>query len=89
MDLNKKETKLLHKVDAGWTSLEMDKEGKTLFILNGKNMQKMNLASDDLKPIKYLAQVKLDLSAEREYMYTNNNRSVSITPTCMGSTGTP
>ena len=69
MDLNKKETKLLHKVDAGWTSLEMDKEGKTLFILNGKNMQKMNLASDDLKPIKYLAQVKLDLSAEREYMF--------------------
>lgn len=69
MDLRKKETKLLHKVDAGWTSLEMDKEGKTLFILNGKNMQKMNMASDDLKPIKYLAQVKLDLAAEREYMF--------------------
>ena len=51
------------------TSLEMDKEGKTLFILNGKNMQKMNMASDDLKPIKYLAQVKLDLAAEREYMF--------------------
>lgn len=29
----------------------------------------MNMASDDLKPIKYLAQVKLDLAAEREYMF--------------------
>jgi len=69
MDLRKQETKLLHKVDAGWTSMEMDKEGKTLFILNGKNMQKMDLASDDLKPIKYLARLKLDLAAEREYMF--------------------
>lgn len=69
MDLRKQETKLLHKIDAGWTSMEMDKEGKTLFILNSKNMQKMNLASNELKPIKYLAQMKLDLAAEREYMF--------------------
>lgn len=68
MDLRKQETKLLHKIDAGWTSMEMDKEGKTLFILS-KNMQKMNLASNELKPIKYLAQMKLDLAAEREYMF--------------------
>ncbi len=69
MDLRKQETKLLHKIDAGWASMEMDKEGKNLFILNGKNMQKMNLASDELKPVKYLAQLKLDLAAEREYMF--------------------
>ena len=69
MDLRKQETKLLHKIDAGSASMEMDKEGKTLFILNGKNMQKMNLTSDELKPIKYLAQMKLDLAAEREYMF--------------------
>ncbi|WP_294615542.1 S41 family peptidase [uncultured Bacteroides sp.] len=69
MDLRKQETKLLHKIDAGWTSMEMDKEGKNLFILNSKNMQKMNLASNELKPIKYLAQLKLDLAAEREYMF--------------------
>ncbi|EKU88469.1 S41 family peptidase [Bacteroides oleiciplenus] len=69
MDLRKQETKLLHKIDAGSASMEMDKEGKALFILNGKNMQKMNLTSNELKPIKYLAQMKLDLAAEREYMF--------------------
>lgn len=52
----------------------------------------MNMASDDLKPIKYLAQVKLDLAAEREYMFDHvykQQQSVSTTPICTESTGTP
>lgn len=40
MDLRKKETRLLHKMDAGWASMEMDKSGKNLFLLGGKAMQK-------------------------------------------------
>lgn len=71
MDLRKKETKLLHKMDAGWASMELDKEGKNLFLLGGKSMQKLSVASDDLKPISYRAHVKMDLPAEREYMFNH------------------
>ncbi|WP_291529357.1 S41 family peptidase [Bacteroides sp. UBA939] len=69
MNLRKKENKLLHKIEPGWVSLRMDKDGKNLFILSGKNMRKMVVASDELKPIKYTARVKMDLAAEREYMF--------------------
>ena len=30
MNLRKKDTKLLHKMDAGWANMEMDKDGKNL-----------------------------------------------------------
>lgn len=29
MNLRKKETKLLHKMDAGWADMQLDKDGKT------------------------------------------------------------
>lgn len=29
MDLRKKDTRLLHKMDAGWASMEMDKTART------------------------------------------------------------
>lgn len=69
MNLRKKETKLLHKMNAGWATMEMDKEGKNLFVLGSNNMQKMDLASETLKPIAYKAEMKLNLAAEREYMF--------------------
>lgn len=69
MNLRKKETKLLHKMDAGWATMEMDKEGKNLFLLGGRSMQKMNIASSELKPVSYHARMKMDLGAEREYMF--------------------
>lgn len=69
MDLRKKETKLLQKMDAGWANMEMDKDGKNLFLLGGKSMQKMDMASNDLKSINYRAAMKMDLAAEREYMF--------------------
>lgn len=71
MDLRKKETKLLHKMDAGWATMEMNKEGKNLFLLGGKTMQKMDIASNELKPITYRANLKMDLAAEREYMFNH------------------
>lgn len=69
MDLRKKNTELLHKMDAGWADMEMDKEGKNIFLLGGRNMQKLDTSSDALKPISFRASVKMDLAAEREYMF--------------------
>ena len=69
MDLRKHETKLLHKTNSGWAELSLDKEGKTLFILGGRSMQKMELAGEKLKPITYQAEMRMDLAAERAYMF--------------------
>ena len=56
-------------MNAGWASMNMDKEGKTLFVLGGNTMQKMDLSGETLKPISYKAEMKMDLAAEREYMF--------------------
>ena len=71
MDLRKRETKLLHKMGSGWADMEMDKEGKNLFVLGSGSMQKMDLGGEKLKPISYRAEMKMDLAAERAYMYDN------------------
>ena len=71
MNLRKKDTKLLHKMDAGWANMEMDKDGKNLFLLGGSSMQKMSTDSESLKPVSYQANVKMDLAAERDYMFNH------------------
>lgn len=71
MDLRKREIKLLHKMGSGWADMEMDKEGKNLFVLGSGSMQKMDLGGEKLKPISYRAEMKMDLAAERAYMYDN------------------
>ncbi len=68
MNLREKETKRLHKLNSAWASLMLDKKGD-LFLLGSKNMKKMDVKSDILKPISYLAEMKLDLAAEREAMF--------------------
>lgn len=68
MDLRKKETQLLHKMDAGWAHLELDKNAKKLFLL-GSRLQQMDLPNGSLKPISFQANVKMDLAAERAYMF--------------------
>ncbi|WP_300698337.1 S41 family peptidase [uncultured Bacteroides sp.] len=69
MELRKQESKWLHSVDAGWASMELDKDGKNLFILSSKSMQKMAMSSNELKPVRFSASLKLDFAAEREYMF--------------------
>ena len=71
MNLRKKDTKLLHKMDAGWANMEMDKDGKNLFLLGSNTMQKMGTDSESLKPNSYQAHVKMDLAAERDYMFNH------------------
>ena len=71
MNLRKKDTKLLPKMDAGWANMEMDKDGKNLFLLGSNTMQKMGTNSESLKPISYQAHVKMGLAAERDYMFNH------------------
>ena len=69
IDLRKHETKLLHKMNAGWADMASDADGKNIFILGGGTMQKMEVASESLKPINFKAEMKMDLAKERNYMF--------------------
>ncbi|TND09940.1 MAG: peptidase S41 [Bacteroidetes bacterium] len=64
------ETKLLLKLDAGWAgALQLDKEGKTLFLLSDGNIIRINLDKNEKKEVPFRAEMRLNLAAERAYMY--------------------
>jgi len=67
LDLRKKEVKQISK-NVGFGQMQMDKEGKNIFIL-GSRMQKMDAASGKLTPITYTANMDVDKAAERASMF--------------------
>ncbi len=67
MELRKRNTRLLHKMNSGWAGMEMDSKGN-IFIL-GSSIQKMAAAGEKLTPVNYRAEMELDLAAERAYMF--------------------
>ena len=48
--------------------MEMDKEGKNIFIL-GSSMQNMDASSETLIQVSLRAEMKMDLAAERDYLF--------------------
>ncbi len=77
MDLRKHETKLLNKMGGGGADIQASKDGKTLYILGGSKMQKLTVAGDKLASIDYKADMKMDLFAEREYMFNHVDKQIS------------
>lgn len=67
MDLRKKETKLIQKLNGNARGFDIDKDGN-LYIM-GNSMQKIDVKSDKLTPITYQANMTLDLDAERAYEF--------------------
>lgn len=65
MDLRKKETKLISK-GAGSGRFAHSGDGKTIFLL-GSSLKKLD--GDNLKPVDFSAELKIDHAAEREYMF--------------------
>lgn len=68
-DLRERSTKLLSKLKGGNSTLSMDKEQKTLFVISGRRMQKMELSNDKFTNIDFKADMKLDPAKEREFMF--------------------
>ena len=76
LDMRKHSTKLVNKMNSGWANLQMGGDGKNIFVL-GSSMNKLTVASDKLTPINYKAEVKMDLAAEREYMFNHVQHQVN------------
>lgn len=75
-DLRSRATKILVKLNAAGGGLELDKEGKELFLL-GRNLQKVTLAGGRQSTISYRAEMILDRAAERAYMFDRVRRQIA------------
>lgn len=75
MDLRKHETKLISKTNAKNPHFEMDNDGN-LYALGSDGMKRIDGKSDALKPITFTASMKIDLTAEREYMFRHMARQI-------------
>lgn len=68
VDLRKRDAKIVSDgIGAG--SLQLSKDGKSMFLLGGSAMKKMSSSGTKPTAISYRAEVKMDLAAEREYMF--------------------
>ena len=76
MDLRKHETKLLNKMGGGGADIQASKDGKTLFVLGNSKMQKLTVAGDKLTGIDFKADMKMDLAAERQYMFNHVDKQI-------------
>lgn len=68
-DFKEGSTKILAKLNKWGGSLEMDKEGKNLYMLAGGQMSKIDVNSGKTTPITYVAEFELRKPQEREYIF--------------------
>jgi len=68
-DLVKNSTKKVLDLKGGGGAMQFDKDAKNLFLMSGKSIIKVDVASNKRKNISYNAEMYLDKAAEREYMF--------------------
>lgn len=71
IDLRKGDASIVSKLGDAAANLIPDAKNKTLFVLSGKAMKKMDFSGEKLKPITYTGKMRLDRAAEREAMYAD------------------
>lgn len=67
--LRERQTKLVKKLEGGSFGLALNKKGDQLYIFSASGIKKMPAAGGDMKSVGFDAQMRLDLAAEREYMF--------------------
>ena len=77
LDMRKHSTKLVNKLNSTSATMQLNKDGKEMFILGSGAMNKLTIASDKLTPITYNGSLKMDLTAERAYMFEHVHKQVS------------
>ncbi len=75
-NLREKETKILTKFGTGRGSLQLDKEGKNVFVLSGGKISKVEIESGDKKSITVSGEMELNENAERAYLFDHVVRQV-------------
>lgn len=70
------ETKQLAKLDATAGRLEMTRDGKTLFVLAGGSIYKVNTEDGKMAPVRFNAEMELNAAGERAYILDHAWRQV-------------
>ena len=69
--LRKNETKLVSKLSGYGGAMQMDKDGKNLFLVSDGKIMKFNTKDNSKKMVSYSAEMNLDKTAERAYMFNH------------------
>ena len=64
-----RETKVLAELNSGGGSLEMSKDGKSLFLLSGGNIMRIGVDDGKVTPVPISSTFTLNASGERAYIY--------------------
>jgi len=70
------ETKLLAKLNAGWSSILFDKDEKNIYINKRGQIMKVGVSGGKMEPVTFSSEMNLDEMAEREYMFNHAWRQV-------------
>lgn len=71
------ETKLLLKIDGYAGDMQMDKEGKNIFLLSGGSLMKVEISSNKLTNINFKAEFDVNYPAERAYLFEHIWRQIN------------
>ena len=74
--LRDKETKVLTKLEGTSSSLAIDKEGKTIFVLSDGKIMKVDVEKGTAEAVKIAGEMYLDATAERAYIFDHAWRQV-------------
>jgi len=66
-----RETKILAKLGGSPSGIEMSKDEKNLYVVNGGNLVKVDAASGKITPISSKGELELNAAAERAYIYNH------------------
>ncbi len=75
-DLRTRETKILKKMGSRGGGMELSKDGKYLFIINGGKLMRIELSNAKSKPIALKGEMELKEAAERDYLFEHAWRQV-------------
>lgn len=76
IDTRTREMKLLSKMGANGGSMEMSKDGKTLFVLAGGKISKVDVDGGKISPVSINGEMVLNTAGERAYIFEHAWRQV-------------
>lgn len=75
-DFEKESTDKIIKLSGGGGDMQFDKEAKNIFLMTGKNIVKIDVATNKQTNISFSAEYNLNKAAERDYMFEHAWRQV-------------
>ncbi len=75
-ELRTRETKILAKLGGGGGQLELDEDGKNVFLLSGGRISKFGVSDGKRTNISFSGEMVLNAAAEREYLFEHVWRQV-------------